>query len=167
MDGLAVINGEGMYQYKDVGLDYVWLRNGFDYRDTARGRMVKIHDRDGLHAAIARWIVNNPIRLRGQEVRFLRSMLGISQDALGKLVRQSRPTIARWEANPQKAIPTGSDDWLRMVYIKKTEGDSAVCRLMDLLVEYDQLTHKASDLREARFKDNNGEWAFDSRALAA
>jgi DNA-binding transcriptional regulator YiaG len=160
VDGLAVIDGGGMYQYKEVGLDYVWLRNGFDYRDTPRGRLVRVHDRDGLHAAIARWIVNNPGRLRGQEVRFLRSMLGLSQDAFGKLVRQSRPTIARWEANPQKAIPSGSDDWLRMVYIKKAEGDVAVCRLMDLLVEFDKRSHRNSDLREALFKDNNGKWAL-------
>lgn len=162
-----MINGDDMYQYKEAGLDYIWLRNGFDYRDTPQGRMVRINDRDGLHAAIARWIVHSPVRLRGQEVRFLRSMLGISQEAFGKMVRQSRPTIARWESNPKKSIPSGSDDWLRMVYTKKVDSDAEVCKLMDLLIEFDQLTHRANDLRAARFKDADGTWAIESRKLAA
>lgn len=157
MDGLAVITGDQMHHYTDVGLDYIWLRNGFEYRDTPRGRMVRIHDRDGLHAAIAKWIVSNPARLRGQEVRFLRSMLGLSQDGLGRLVRQSRPTIARWEGMPNKPIPTGSDDWLRVVYVKRVEGDAAVCRLVDLLTDLDELQN--GNVREARFRDiEQGGW---------
>ena len=93
MDGLVVIEGDGMHNYTDCGLDYVWLRNGFEYRDTARGRLVRVNDTNGLHAAIARWIVSSPGRLRGQEVRFLRSMLGLSQEGLGKLLRESRATV--------------------------------------------------------------------------
>jgi len=153
MDGLAIIEGGGMYHYKEVGLDYVWLRNGFEYRDTPSGRMVRIHDREGLHAAIARWIVKSPARLRGQEVRFLRSMLALSQEGFGKLVRQSRPTIARWEGEPNKAIPKGSDDWLRVVYVKKIDGDQAVCKLVDLLTELDELTNGRTTIREVKFKE--------------
>jgi DNA-binding transcriptional regulator YiaG len=168
VDGLAVIAGDEMYHYAECGLDYVWLRNGFEYRDTPRGRLVKINDVNGLHAAIAKWIVINPARLRGQEVRFLRSMLSLSQEGFGKLLRQSRPTIARWEGDKNKIIPQGSDDWLRLVYMKKTEGDAAVCKLMDLLTELDELKNGRQSAREARFNDDKTKgWSESRLAVAA
>jgi len=163
MDGLAVIDGGRMYHYKEVGLEYVWLRNGFECRDTPRGRSVRIHDRDGLHAAIGRWIVASPARLRGKEVRFLRSLLNLSQEGLGKLLRQSRATIARWEGEPEKAIPNGSEDWLRVVYAKKAEGNNAVCKLVDLLTEMDELKNGKAAVRDARFSDDCGQGWQESR----
>lgn len=158
MDGLTVIDGDSLYHFQDCGLDYIWLCNGFEYRDTPRGRMVKIRNLDGLHAAIGRWVVNNPNKLRGQEVRFLRSMLGVSQEGLGDLLRQSRATVARWEGNRNKAIPPGSDHWLRVVYTKKAEGDFAVCKLIDLLTQLDELKHGKARRREARFSDGKIGW---------
>lgn len=151
-----------MYHYKECGLDYVWLRDGFDYRDTSRGRLVRINDRDGLHAAIARWIVANPAKLRGQEVRFLRSMLRLSQEGFGKLLRQSRATIARWEGEGNKAIPSGSANWLRVVYMKRAEGDGAVCRLLDLLTELDEIKNGKMATREARFRECSGRGWLES-----
>lgn len=158
VDGLALINGENLYHFEGCGLDYVWLYNGFEYRDTQRGRVVRIRNLDGLHAAIARWVVNNPNKLRGQEVRFLRSMLGVSQEGLGKLLGQSRASVARWEGNRNKAIPPGSDHWLRVVYTKKAEGDTAVCQLVDLLTKLDEIKHGKSSRREARFADGKIGW---------
>lgn len=158
MDGLVVIDGGNMYHFKECGLDYVWLRNGFEFRDSSRGRLVKVNNVDKLHAAIARWIVRNPARLRGQEVRFLRSMLGLSQEGLGKLLCQSRASIARWEGSRTKAIPQGSDHWLRIVYAKKAEGDKGVCRLVALLTDLDELKHGKVQIREARFRDGDVGW---------
>lgn len=167
MDGLAVINGGQMYHYKEVGLEYIWLRDGFEYCDTPRGRAVRIHNREELHAAIARWVVTAPNRLRGKEVRYLRSMLNLSQEGLGKLLRHSRATIARWEGEPEKSIPAGSEEWLRIVYMKKAEGDLAVCKLVELLTELDELKNGRSVVREARFKDDNdGGWKESGSGLA-
>lgn len=162
-----MIDGDGMHHYRDCGLDYVWLRNGFEYRDSPHGRLVKINDRDGLHGAIARWIVTNPARLRGQEVRFLRSMLGLSQEGFGKLLDQSRASVARWEGEPDKAITAGSDRWLRVVYAKRAEGDNAVCKLVDLLTELDELKNGKGAVREARFKDDARDGWSESRNQAA
>lgn len=158
-----MLDGGQMHHYKDCGLDYVWLRDGFEYRDTPRGRMVRVHDVNGLHVAIARWIVSSPARLRGQEVRFLRSMLGLSQEGFGKLLRQSRATVARWEGDRDKMIPSGSDDWLRVVYTKRAEGDKAVCKLVDLLTELDELKN---GVREARFKEGGSKGWVPSYSLA-
>jgi DNA-binding transcriptional regulator YiaG len=158
MDGLAVIEGGNMYHFKECGLDNIWLCNGFEFKETARGLLVKINDLDGLHSAIAKWIVTSPNKIRGQEVRFLRSMLGVSQHGLGKLLRQSRPSVARWEAMPDKAIPTQSDSWLRVIYTKKIEGDIAVGRIIDLLTEMDEIAHAKRVRQEAKFLDDARGW---------
>ena len=159
MDGLVVIQGDAMHHFTACGLDYVWLKNGFDYRDSARGRSIRINDLDGLHAAIARWIVQSPARIRGQEVKFLRSMLKLSQEGLGKALGQSRASVARWEGEPNKAIPRASDHWLRVVYAKKAQGDREMCKLVDLLVELDEMKHGRNAIREARFEDEAVGWA--------
>lgn len=156
MDRLAVIQGDALLHYTDCGLDYIWLSNGFEHLDTECGRATQIKNREGLHAAIGRAIVNGPSRLRGQEVRYLRSMLGLSQEGLGKLLRQSRATVARWEGERTKPIPSGSDQWLRVVYTRKAEGDESVCKLVDLLTELDDLCNGQPETRDTRFKAEEG-----------
>ncbi len=146
-----------MYHFTECGLDYVWLRNGFARKETPRGVMTKIQNIDGLHAAIGQWIVRNPACIRGREVRFLRSMLGLSQHTMARLLGQSRASVARWEGAPDVSIPAGSDRWLRIVYTKRAQGDKAVCELVDLLTDLDLLPDSgASDSRDAKFKDDDG-----------
>ncbi|KAF0109474.1 MAG: hypothetical protein FD149_2832, partial [Rhodospirillaceae bacterium] len=70
------------YHYRLSGLDYVYLVNGFAWHETEYGPGIAIDDLDHLHEAIARHVVTSPSRLRGQEVRFLRSILNVSQAAL-------------------------------------------------------------------------------------
>ena len=53
---------------------------------TFRGRAARV---------IANWIVQQRHTLRGQEVRFLRSLLDLSQAGLGEVLGVSRPTVAR------------------------------------------------------------------------
>ena len=158
VDGLALIQGDQMHHFTDCGLDYVWLCNGFEYRDTPRGRLVRIHNLDGLHAAIGRWIVRNPMRLRGQEVRFLRSMMKLSQAGLADLLGQSRASVARWEGEPNKVIPPGTDHWLRVVYTKTADGDAELSRIVSLLMNLDELTHGPKASRSASFAEKAESW---------
>jgi DNA-binding transcriptional regulator YiaG len=100
VDGLEIaVNHHGMHHYTNCGLDYVWLVNGFEYVETPQGRGVRIHDLDGLLKAIADRVISSPARLRGQEVRFLRSMLDLSQDGFARVLGQTRPSVARREAS--------------------------------------------------------------------
>jgi DNA-binding transcriptional regulator YiaG len=156
VDGLVVIEGGAMHHFKNCGLDYVWLRNGFEYRDTPNGRAVRIHDLNGLHEAIAKWVVTNPMRFRGQEVRYLRSMLGLSQDGLSKALGRKRASVARWEADRMKAIPQSADHSLRMFYVLKATGHEVACKLVELLSELDELQHGVQEQKEARFADDVG-----------
>jgi transcriptional regulator with XRE-family HTH domain len=114
MDGQAM--SEGAFHYTDSGLDYVFLTDGYKMRETKRGVSVAIERIDELHAGIAKFIVTMPYPLRGQEVRFLRSMLGYSQEELGRKLGVRRNAVAVYERDRMKAIPAQSDHLLRMFY---------------------------------------------------
>lgn len=142
-----------MHHYTGCGLDYVWLVNGFKYVETPHGRGARIHDLDGLLKAIADRIISGPERLRGQEVRFLRSMLDLSQDGLARVLGQTRVTVARWEGRRDKAIPGASDRALRLFYAAQMAGARAAKEVSDLLKELDEIEH---GMREERFRDDGG-----------
>jgi DNA-binding transcriptional regulator YiaG len=82
---------------------------------------VAIDEVDAVHAAIARELVTSRNRLRGQKVRFLRSLLDISQSGLARILGASRPSVARWEARPNTPIPPASDRLLRLIYERQTQ----------------------------------------------
>jgi DNA-binding transcriptional regulator YiaG len=158
MDGLAVIEGDSMYHYRESGLDYIWLGNGFELIDRPDGQTVRIKQMNELHRAIARHIVTQPGKLRGMEVRFLRSMLRLSQDGLARALGQTRPSVARWEAEPGRSIPGASDHALRMFYTLKVEGHEMANRLVDLLTELDELQNGRPHERRMEFRDPGEGW---------
>jgi len=142
-----------MHHYVNCGLDYVWLLSGFDYVATPQGRGVRIHDLDGLQRAIADRVINAPMRLRGQEVRFLRSMLDMTQESLARALGQTRASVARWEGARDKPIPGASDRALRLYYAAQTADGPAVRRLADLLRDMYEIRHGEW---EERFADRHG-----------
>jgi len=147
---------EGLH-YTACGLDYVYLQNGYQVRETKHGKATAIRDAQGLHDVIARAIISSPHRLRGQEVRFLRAQLKLSQEGLARVIRQRRGSVARWEAAPAKDIPGPVDAALRMFYALKAAQHAVAERLVDLLTEIDELEHKLS-IREAAFRDTDEGW---------
>ncbi len=131
----------GPHHYTECGLDYIYLLNGFKVHETPYGEGISIQNADGLHKAIALAVIISPNALRGQEVRFLRSLLDVSQAGLGDILGASRATVARWEGGADQAIPAGSDRALRMFYALKVTGHEVAERIVDLLTEIDELEH--------------------------
>lgn len=146
MDGLKAMSER--YHYTECGLDYVCLLNGFQIHETPYGRGVAIQHADSLHKAIALVVISSPHALRGQEVRFLRSLLDVSQAGLGDILGTSRATIARWEAAAHQAIPGGSDRALRMFYALKVRGHEFAEQMVDLLSKIDELEHSLALFEE-------------------
>ena len=109
-------------------------------RDEAR-QGVSIKDARDLHDAIARDIIGSPRPLRGQETRFLRSQLKLSQRGLAQILRQRRGSVARWEGEPDKKIPGAADSALRMFYALNADGHETARQLIELLGELDELEH--------------------------
>jgi DNA-binding transcriptional regulator YiaG len=127
------------YHYTACGLDYVYLVNGYTMHETCQGSGVSIEDARELHERIALDVVGRPHPLRGQEVRFLRGMLRLSQEGLAHVLRQKRGSVARWEAAPRKKIPGAADTALRMFYALKAGGHETATKLIELLQEADEL----------------------------
>jgi putative transcriptional regulator len=143
----------GYSRYTTSGLDYIYLANGFTRHETECGPGTSIDELNSLHDAIARHVVASPSRLRGQEVRYLRSMLDVSQAGLARILGTKRLTVARWEAKPSTAIPGTADRALRLIFALKMGGDDETAALLELLAEIDEAEYGA-----AVFEETNGDW---------
>lgn len=145
---------KGSYQYKESGLDDVYLVNGFEYIDTPEGRSVIIHDIDGLHEAIGRILVNDRKVLSGSEIRFLRHEVGMSQSTLAKLLDVNEQTVRRWEQDKQE-LPRAADAIIRGIYKEKVVGeDSRIASILARIAELED----AIDRRELVLEENNDAW---------
>lgn len=104
-----------LYHYTECGLPNIFLLNGYKVIETARGRSVSVTDMDGLHRAIGLLLVTSKKDLSGEEIRFLRHELLMSQSTLGRLLGVSEQAIRRWE-NGKINIPKPSESLLRLLY---------------------------------------------------
>lgn len=129
------------YRYRDCGLDWVRLASGFARHATPHGAGVSIQNIDALHALIARLIVDAHARLRGQELRFLRSFLDLSQAALAETLGVQRVQVARWEAAAKKPIPGPADRALRFVVAGTLGGARLVARVLEQFHQIDDVEH--------------------------
>ena len=141
------------HHYRECGLDYVYLLNGFNIEHGPHGPGVTIGKVDQLHNVIALDVVRSPRALRGQEVRFLRSILDVSQAGLGDILGKSRATVARWEGARNEPIPGPDDRLIRIFYALKAHQHEAVEQILDLLPLIDELEHP-----DAEFEDTAHGW---------
>lgn len=110
------------FQYTACGLDNVWLANGYKVKATRHGDAVAVNDVDGLHKLIAQTLIEKKGRLTGKEFRFLRTQLGVSQEALGAMLDFSENAVSLWER--KDGVPSACDQWLRMSVLAKLEGNA-------------------------------------------
>ena len=89
-----------------------------------------------LHQLIANTLIDKPGRLTGKEFRFLRTQLGLSQEALGAMLGFSENAVSLWER--KDSVPAACDQWLRMSVLAKLEGNT---KLVDAIART-QTVHK-------------------------
>lgn len=141
-----------MYQYRECGLDSVWLINGYTLiEDDAYGNCVSITDTKGLHKAIAHDLIFNKPTLTGAEFRFLRKELELSQKALADLVGKDEQAIARWEKT--KKAPTHADRMLRALILDFHKENVGLIELINRIRDIDEQNHY-----DLRFEDNESGW---------
>jgi transcriptional regulator with XRE-family HTH domain len=143
------MNSNQLFQYKGSGLDWVYLLNGYDLVETPYGTGYAIHNAGGLHEAIAREIVTRPAPIRGQELRFLRSVLDLSQAGMGKIVGLSRVQIARLEGKRQTRITPSADRALRLFFGLRDQKRESAERIIEVLSEIDSSESEAASFRES------------------
>ncbi|MGO8068713.1 helix-turn-helix domain-containing protein [Rhizobium leguminosarum] len=102
--------------YKDCGLDNIYLKNGFNVENHDGEQYLTVTDIDGLHKAIGMHIVLGRKAPSGQELRFIRNELGMSQSDLARVLDISDQSVARWEKG--KCEANGAAVFaLRLVYL--------------------------------------------------
>ncbi|WP_052367478.1 helix-turn-helix domain-containing protein [Algiphilus aromaticivorans] len=127
---------ENMYHYTECGLTNVWLANGYELRATKHGEAVAIHDVQGLHKAIADYLVENSDHMSGKEFRFLRRQLGMSQRAVAGIFECDEQTIALWEKKDE--VQRQPDLLIRALYKSSLHKDSDFAKLVERLKELDR-----------------------------
>lgn len=135
------------FHYKMSGLDNVWLVNGFHEEQTPYGRGIRVEDADGLHRVLAHVIVSDKAVMHGAELRFVRKLMGLSQNGLSRLLGCSDQRIARWEKG-QTQIDPSAERLTRMI-VREWLGEN--CALMTTLSDL-------AELDEAMHRDHKLEW---------
>lgn len=87
------------YRYTASGLDNVVLVGLPECVDDEGETCVTIPNINQLHEAIAKSILTRPNGMSGQELKFLRTLMGMTQAELAKIVNRDTQTIGRWERN--------------------------------------------------------------------
>jgi DNA-binding transcriptional regulator YiaG len=85
------------YHYTECGLDNVFIEDMNIVEDHNGEETVTIPAIGALHKVICEGIVRLKSKMTGQELRFLRSEMGMTQAKLAQIVKVSPLTVSRWE----------------------------------------------------------------------
>ena len=121
------------YLFEGAGLPGVYLCNGVTFRDDPEhGHLVSIKNLPALLQAIAFSVAGRRGPLNGDERRYLRKRIGLSQTALAEKLDIDQQTIANYEKGKSKN--TGAADFaLKMLVIAKLSPDEQVAERLRLL----------------------------------
>lgn len=136
---------ENFYHYTESGLDNIYLRNGFEYVETPRGKGVVIQDMEGLHLAIGQMLAREKKNLTGKEFRFLRHELGLTQAHLAMLLKVDVQTVARWEKDQTQQVSGPAQGLMRLMYEEHINGNKEITETLKQLAELDDQIFGDSD----------------------
>lgn len=120
------------YNYRACGLDNVIIHGLKPVNDDEGNETYAIPHINKLHKTIAILLIEKPFALNGQELRFLRSELGMTQAELAKLVNRQPLTISRWERD-EIAIEDNAEVIIRLYACKKLEINEIHVGIEDLV----------------------------------
>jgi len=116
----TVVRGD--YRYVESGLNNVILLGIEIIRCPKCGNEDPIIPRiAGLHRALAYAVASQPFRLQGEDVRFLRKYVAMTQAEFAGLLHVHKSNLSKWEHNEDK-IGDQSDRLIRAVAIALGEG---------------------------------------------
>jgi len=121
-----------MYHYKECGLNNIYLENGYHIELEDQEEFTSVENVYGLHKVIGKHVINKQSSLKGEDIRFLRIELNMSQSALSDLLDTTSQTVARWEKE-ETAIPRATDILLRVLYLESIDEDSQVRPLLEMI----------------------------------
>lgn len=139
-----------MYHYKECGLDNVWLENGYIVKKTAYGKATSVDDAISLHKVLAMELAQKKGRITGKELRFMRTVLGMSQEGLGKCVGASEQSVSLWERTGK--VPQYADSLMRLILSENLNGNSKVSEVIDRINTVERICNQQIVAREKKHK---------------
>ena len=126
-----------MYQYKQSGLDNVWLADGYKIINTPYGEAVQFEDANSLDLAIANALIHQKEPLTGKEFRFLRQQIGMSQNDVATFMHVDAQSVARWEKG-QTSLPFANEAIMRFIYSSYQEKDAKIYPILETMKVIDK-----------------------------
>jgi putative zinc finger/helix-turn-helix YgiT family protein len=153
---MCPICGSGMtsrrenFKYDACGLDYVTLVDIEVRRCSGCGEWeAVIPHMEDLHRAIARTLAKQPSKLHGNEIRFMRTYLGLSGTDAAELLGVDPATLSRWETEKSKSeMSPGYDHLLRLMVFNREPVQSYP--LKELVEKRTRAVKKPAPIRFAR-----------------
>lgn len=134
-----------MYHYKECGLTNVWLVDGFNIEvDEDYGEMVSISSVNDLHKTIGLYLINEKTELTGEEIRFLRKELNLSQKNLAGILSVDESTVRNWESE-RIAIGKPAELVLRALYKEHAHGGGALIEMIEKLNHQERI-HESGEM---------------------
>ena len=149
------------YHYTECGLDSVHLVGGYEIVESPTGHYVTIKDIDGLHKVIGQYLIHDKKDLDGDEIRFLRHELGLSQTLLANLLDVSEGAINRWEKG-KSDINKPAEALIRALYAEHIEDEGGIKRMLKRIINLEDLLDETLTLR----KRSGKRWERMEQALA-
>lgn len=106
------------HHYTESGLLNVYISGIAVEVDDDGDQIITIPAVNELHHVIATAIVSHAKGMRGEELRFLRSEMGLTQAELATLVHRDKQSIGRWERN-EIEIDSSAEALVRRMAIEK------------------------------------------------
>lgn len=136
-----------MYHYTMCGLPNVYLVNGYKEHKSPYGEGIAIDDTKGLHKAIGLSLIEAKTRFSGDEIRFLRKEMLMSQKTLAEIFDVAEISVRKWE-NGSHALKGAGDRLLRALYREFATGISDIRSMVE------EINGIANDEQhELRFKE--------------
>jgi len=152
------------YEYKESGLEGIFLHNGYDIMEHGGECFVSVVDTEGLHRRIGEFLVANRKEFSPAELRFLRKTMDLTQSELGRWMGKDSQTVARWEKG-QTPIPTVADRLLRAIFLLQTMSPEERENFMHLLKDIEDMDD-LTPRRVVLYLAQDGHWK-DRPAMAA
>ncbi len=105
------------YNYAECGIKNVMIYGISPVTDDDGDEVVIIKNIKDLHSAIADAVICKGGRMTGEEMRFLRTEMGKTQEELAETIGYDRQQIARWEKGEVK-IPHAIDILMRTISVQ-------------------------------------------------
>lgn len=107
-----------LYHYTESGLPGIYLKNvKWSECPTCRARTVALPRVGQLHRCIAWHVATKSSMLTGEEIVFLRKMLGKNQKQMAELLGLSQVVLNRWETGARQGHAAANDSKIRLIYL--------------------------------------------------